>query len=1197
MPRRPPLKPSPYTADWTIDYTGVLIEMPEFVNVPLDEFGFAKGVIPVDYTILPIDYDAVSASFLIYEDDNLIYVKSTDTQGANTDHIPSGLWFNPGGKYTVQVALNYKWGEAEIWSARIPIVFADETIFMGDFNAVRTHGTSQFDSVSLQNLGSIEHDFHRIFSFELSDSAKVKVSILDDRMVERQVLVPEVNKAAGRYHFVLDYEQIVGAGFSYLSNPEFYLQVEQVNDGNGQAIKRLYRGHLNEQFSRAKMLGQTMVHDVLLQDGSLNLSRTDLSVTGRGPDFTFTRSYNNQYASDHRNPLGNGWSHSLDLRLRLLNFDPNGNRAVPDWVDSLKGRFFTDSERPIDPAIQDWNHVQANGTVFKRDPNDLNRHWFAQRGNHGRLKEIAGGYQFIAKDGTTYTYDTPGGKLQLLVTRIEDRNGNALTFSYDADLHLNRVIDSVGREFIFTYESYNVPDEDRSRLVSIYGPDNLVVNYSYDSNGNLQIARRGERIETYEYVREPGIVKGDFNLLSTTDSNHHATRYVYHEFGEIDQGLEFYLHFVKAQDMVKEVTYADGSTASFGYDVSNGNQRLVNDLRGFDSVYTLNTFGNPIRIDEPLGKSTGMTWSIDEGKLDNVMTSKTDPRGHTTYYEYDARGNITKEIDPYGNSTVSTWNQDYSVPLALVDRNGVTQTWSYDPENGNLNYHDDGDGQRTSYTYNASGEVSTMTDPRNNLTSYTYDQQGNPDTITAAEGSMTDYDYDVRGRLVAETDPNGNTVTYAYDDLDYPASVTYPALSSDNLPPGSTRVKIFDYDAQGHLLSETDRVGLSLSYTYTVRDQVAKIVRSSGGEKNFIYDENGNLISETDWKGLARPTSYDALNRRDSTINRLGDSMSMGYDLAGNLTQVTDSEGRVTDYEYDALNRQTKMLQPQLANQTGRGEIVTSYNNEADPESNVATVTDAEGNLTRYEYNGRYQKTRRTNALGDLHLWQYDAAGNLAAETDEEGKTTIFDYDRQNRRTSMTRPAGIVTGYQYDPVGNLRYVTDANGHITETVFDQWNRPYQVIDAELFMTTTELDGEGREVKVIDGNGHARSYLRDSRGLVLSATDAEGQTTFFSYDLNGNVVTATNARGFVTRTGYDAEDRKLLTTEAADTPEARTTGVVLYDKVGNPTQVRDGNGSIFVTEYNALNLPEKQFDAAPFNASSWRPATTGMAGRSA
>ncbi len=1205
-----------YTADWTVAYTGVAIDMPDAVTVKLDEDGYPVAAVPVSYTIFPVDYDAVSASFLVYEEDSLTHVVSSDTMATNTDTIPSGLWFDDQKNYTVQVVLNYNWGESEIWSDKIPVVFGDHLISGGDFTATRKYLVSEFDSTVPAGLGSDTQDFHRVFAFNLSASAKVKVSFLDDERVEQSILIPEANLAVGDYNFVVDYDQIIAAGFSPLSNPEFYIQIKQVDDANGQVTKISYRGHLSEQTSRAKMLGQTMVHDVMLQAGSLNLSRTDLTVPGRGPDFAFSRSYNNQNASDERNPLGNGWSHSLDLRLRLLNYENGGNNSVPDWVNTLKGSFFAKNQIPTAPTLADWNQVQVNGTVFKRDSS---RTWYAQRGNHGRLEDVVDpessvltGYKFIAKDGTTYTYDRFGGVRQMLVTNIEDRNANALNFTYDEVYNrLEKVTDAVGREFVFAYESFSVPSEDPSRLVSITGPDNLLQTYTYDLNGNLQAAQRGELVETYEYVRESGISKADFNLVRAIDANGNSTRYVYHEPGEIDLNLFNYLPVVKGQDMVKQVIYPDGNAATFQYNGTDSNTRTVTDLRGFDTLYTLNAHGNPLKIEEPLGKTTEMTWSTNEGKPDNVMTSRTvvagtlsEPRSLTTYFEYDVKGNVTKETDSYTNFIQTTWNE-YGQPLTRIDRNGVEQHWTYDPViAGCLNSHEveveEGVFKQTSSTCYATGEVQTVTDPLGHVSRTTYDLYGYPDLVTVAENTVdqasTDYDYDIRGRKVAETDPLGNQTTYAYDDLDYPTTVTAPLHASYALPAGSTNIKLTDYDALGNLLSEIDRTGLTLTYSYTPRNQVKTITRSASaasyGVKAFGYDGNGNLTSESDWKGVATNHSYDALNRRDSTTNRLGDSMNMGYDLAGNLTQVTDFEGRVTDYEYDDLNRQTKVIQPQLANQAVRGEIVSTYYLEAEPKSNLATVIDAEGNLTSFEYNGRYQKSKRTNALFDAFVWQYDDAGNLSKEIDEELNETRYEYDKQNRRTFTYRTLDgrefVAAKVQYDAAGNVTSVKDANQKITTSLYDEWNRPWQMIspiDAHAgvsYTTATERDGEGREVKITDGNNNPRTFERDARGLVTSATDAESQSTIYSYDTNGNALTATNARGFMTRTGYDAEDRKLLTIEAEGTSEERTSGVVLYDKVGNSLQVRDGNGNIFVTEYNDLNLPWQQYDPAPFDA---------------
>jgi RHS repeat-associated protein len=1186
------------------------VDVPTTVTPPvivLGAGGATRDDAVIRYRILPtgeIPYAASSAQIDLFAIDAsgveswAGYLLGDATQGEGSSVVIFGSRFDAEKNYSIQTVLNRGSG-VEIRGEKLPLSFASVN---RAFQVERVHLTSEFDSPNPGAFFSDYIDSYETISFTLPEAASVKAVILDDHLQERGILVPSSTLVAGAHNFIVDYEQVRRAGFDFDRNPTFFIQVESQLPGRSAGHLMLYPGRMNERTGTAKMLGQTMVHDVLIQDGSLNLSRADLTLPGRGPQLAFTRSYNNQDSPRGFKPLGRGWSHSLDLRLRVLSTDPNTSTPLPAWVNSLEGRFFTADDVP--QQVQSPTMVQVNGAVFKKH----NGRWYAERSKHGQLEEITGGFVFIAKDGTRYRYDKSNGE-ELLVSSISDRNGNPLTFIYDSSGRLDKVTDAVARELKFNYETLAcVVDDNSARLVSIEGPDGIKVSFDYfdnhyddnhktDShnvfNGYLKSVTRGARVETYAYAGESGVANGEFNLVKTTDSNNHSFAYTYHLPGEISSNLANFVKAFKAQDVIKTVTYpaADepAPAATFQYDVSSENKRIVTDLRGKATTYTLNYVGNPLKIEEPLGKSTSMTWSIDEGLPDNVMTSRTDPRGYTTKYAYDPLGNVIREIDPENRSIGTVWNQAFSLPEQRTDRNGVVQGWSYNPLNGNLNEHLDGDGKRTKYAYYPTGEVESVTDPRGNLTRYSYDAYGNPDTVTGSEGSVRDFDYDVRGRKVAETDANGNRTHYAYDGLDYPATVTYPALTSYALPAGSNNVKTTDYDALGNLLSETDRAGLTLTYRYTPRNQVESIVRSSGGTKRFAYDGNGNLTSESDWKGIATVHHYDELNRRDSTTNRLGGLMRMGYDLAGNLTSLTDYAGRITDYAYDSLNRQTRIVQPLLPGQSGRGEIVRTYYFEADLQTNLKTETDAEGHTTTFKYNGRYLRSERINALGDSFFWQYDDAANLASETDEEGRITTHAYDRQNRRTGTTRPEGVHTDFQYDLAGNLRFVTDGRGNSTETRYDQWNRPWQTLapaDPVSYTTTTERDGEGREVKVTDGNSHVRTFLRDARGLVLTATDAENQSTTLTYDLNGNVETTTDPRGYLTRSGYDAEDRKLLTIAAEGTEEERISGVlpdVGYDPVGNPVQVRDGNGNVRITEYNALNLPWKQYDPAPFAAS--------------
>lgn len=1096
----------------------------------------------------------------------------------------------------------------------------------GGFKLVKTHFLSKFDPPlgDLVDIG-LEDDF-KSFNFYLTQAANVIVDILDSDQKVVHTLIPETPLVQGNFNFSVDFDSVKNAGFDPDQSPQFYIQLAASTAG-GLVSQNVQIPGILEEKSIGRMLGQIVVHDVLIQDGSLNLSRQDFALKGRGPELEFTRTYSNLPAGKGPHPLGPGWRHSLDLELSVFSVDDN------ERTKRLLGRFYLNSEIP--DYSDDWSVVNVNGTLFQNH----NGQWHSERGRHGSLEKSGESFIYTAKDGTRYTYDYPKRPVveanpvytdphsmsmgDGLTTRVDldhaylylpsdeevvmgshpadplkptrvreirDRNGNTMTFHYgDGDL-LSKVVDAGGRSLTFTYEPLqpaNPTAEDLlrglMRLSGVSASGGIQLSFSYNEQGFLSTARRGPRTESYAYARELELPGGDYNLVAATNSLGQSYSYTYYEDGDIDSNLSIFIKAIKSRDMVRRVFYPDNNFAAFEYDIETYNRRLVTDLRGNTTTYILNLFGNPTAIEEPEGKTTEMTWSIDEPDgTDNVMTSRTDGRNLTTYYEYDSKGNVVHERVEDGPAITTDWNLSFSLPNSRTDRNGITQSWHYD-ESGNLINYIDGDGKEFSYTYYTTGERKTMTDPRQNTTSYTYDQLGNPDTILAPEGSLTDFDHDMRGRRVAMTDPNGNQTSYTYDNLDYPQKIIYPPISAYSLPAGSSNIEKFEYDALGNLRKETDRLGLELAYEYTSRNQVKTITRNIGGTKSFDYDANGNLKSETDWKGVATTHTYDALNRRVGATNRLGHSMRMAYDPADNLVEVEDFGGRITNHHYDALNRLTQTEQPALEGQQ-RGTIEYTYYNEADPKTNLKTESDPEGHTTTYEYNGRYLRTKRINALSDEYVWEYDGNGNLAREINEHGKSTRYEYDKQNRRIytyQQFEDREIATEFRYDANGNRTHLIDARLNHTQTQYDEWNRAYRVIDPDNYGTTTELDGGGNPVKAIDGNGHERTWQRDPRGLVLSATDAENHSTAYTYDLNGNVLTVTDANDVVTQNTYDAADRLLTATEAFGTAEARTREIVSRDKMGNITAEKDFNGNVRTTEYNVLNLVKKAFDPVPFD----------------
>ncbi|MCP4119824.1 MAG: RHS repeat protein, partial [Desulfobacteraceae bacterium] len=850
-----------------------------------------------------------------------------------------------------------------------------------------------------------------------------------------------------------------------------------------------------EKRSDGNVLGQNLVHGVMIPDGALALSRTDVALMGRGPQLSFTRNYSNLGGDTGFHPMGYGWSHGLEKKLTPVCAEGDANMScVPKWVLERKGEFFRSTDVPDDK--EKWASVRVNGTLFAK----VDGEWYPERGRHGKLKTLPEGsddpaeFEFTSKDGTVYMYDYPERefsethsaymslgddiltriglspkKLRLvngpedektgdpgapaqptMVKTIEDKNGNTMTFEY-TDLEvwegvelpvLTKVTDAVNRTLELEYEEVNAGwMGNQERLKTVTGPDGIELAFEYNDDGLLSAARRDVKNETYEYEREPDVAGADFNLARTEDSNGNGYKYEYHENKELEEAAPAYVKGVRSVDVIKSVEYPGGCAASFQYVLEGENKRIITDPNGDSTEYVLNLYGNAAKIKMPIGKTISMSWSIDEqGMDDNVMISKTDGNGNTSEYEYDEKGNVVKMRDPKGDTITTAWDLELSVPERRQDRNGNIEHWEYD-DNGNPVSHTDGDGKRWSYGVNSFGERESMTDPNGGMTQYKYDARGNPESTTAPEGSKTKFEYDIRGRLMSKTDPNNNETLYGYDNLDYPKTITHPPISAYGLASPSTNKQLFSHDPEGNKLSENDLLGMNLTYSHSPRNQVKSITRSKNGGKSFDYDCNGNMVSETDWNGNSITHEYDALNRRVSTTNRLGDAMSMEYDKADNLTAATDYAGTTTAYMYDVLNRAVS----KTVSGADGGTSAYDYNAESDPEKNLASVTDPEGNVTAYRYNGRYLRTGRTDALGGMYTWDYDGNGNVSKVTDEEGNAVTYTYDKQNRLTGEERPEGVSLGYDYDDNGNRIKTIDGRGGVTATQYDEWNRAWKVAD--------------------------------------------------------------------------------------------------------------------------------------------------------
>ena len=510
------------------------------------------------------------------------------------------------------------------------------------------------------------------------------------------------------------------------------------------------------------------------------------------------------------------------------------------------------------------------------------------------------------------------------------------------------------------------------------------------------------------------------------------------------------------------VTDPAGRTITLNYDASNRISTLTDPGGG---VFTLSYNGNTL---SSVTNPDGGRWSYTHD-ADAYLLAKTDPNNNTTTYAYDSNHRIVKAVNSEGRIKTMTYAPGDKTSQ-MTEADGGIWAYKYDTKLGALLQKTDPSGNSTSYTYDQNRNMLTKTDPDGTTTSYTYDGSGNMLSTTDALGQTTTYAYNIFGQVLSIKDSQGNITAYAFDE-------------------------------KGNLTSITDPTGATTQYQYDARGNVTKVVNPLGQTTTFGYDGQNNLISLTDPTGATTRFTYDA---------------------SGNVTSQTDANGNTTRFEYDSSNRLIKVTDP-------AGNVTTfGY----DKNGNRTSQTDANGNVTRYEYNSKGQLIKVIDALGNVTTYAYGGSGcvtcgsggeKLTSITDANGNTIRYEYDQLGRKIKETDALGNATLYSHDTKGNLLTKTDANGHVTSFAYDPLGRVREQIDALMGVMKSEYSPKGQVTKVTDALGNATTYEYDAMGWVIKTASPDTGIVTYTYNVTGTLASKTDASGTTINYQYDSQNR--------------------------------------------------------------------------
>lgn len=730
-----------------------------------------------------------------------------------------------------------------------------------------------------------------------------------------------------------------------------------------------------------------------------------------------------------------------------------------------------------------------------------------------------------------FDYDAAGRLAAVIdgdgnTTRIERDNagrpvalvapwGHRTALELDAEGYLARITNPAGAPFAMAYAAGGL-------LAAVTDPRGNTSRYEYDAVGRLAAAvdRAGQR---QTWARSDPTATS--YVVTRTDPTGAATRYV--------------VERLATGDRTRTNTFPDGTVSRLGLDTTASRSAALPDGTsvsvagdpdprfGMQAPLAKTTVATPGGVSTSVASSRSVTLSLPGDPLSLTGLTETVSRNGRSYTRsYTGSTRTLTHTTPAGRRSTEVLDAQGRILTAQVaGLHPEVAAW-------------DAQGRLTSLSRGTGEETRTTT--------FGYDESGNLATVTDALGRTVRLAYDAAGRLIRQTLPDGRDVVFSYDAAGNLSSLTTAGgavhrfehspldLLTEYQPPevsAGSGATLYGYDVAGRLsrITRPDGEVLELSYDSSGRMSAltapdgttsysydprtgnpASAVTSGGVSLSYLYD--GSLPAGTVWSGaLAGRVDRSftpELRIKSSSVNG-GSAIAYQYDADGLLT-------RAGDLVLNRSNENGRLLTTQLGAVTDTrtynafGEL-TGYSAAV----NAAPVYAYE--LRRDKLGRIIEKTETLGGATDLYTYTYDGTGRLTGVTRNGSPAAAWTYDANGNRLTATTSAGLVSG-TYDAqdrltsYGSTSYSYSASGErtrraaegTTEYDYDALGNLLAVLLPDGKRLEYIVDGESRRVgRKIDGT-LVQGFLWDNKLNVAAELDGSGNiVSRFVYASRPNV----------------------------------------------------------------------------------------------
>ncbi len=586
------------------------------------------------------------------------------------------------------------------------------------------------------------------------------------------------------------------------------------------------------------------------------------------------------------------------------------------------------------------------------------------------------------------------------------------------------------------------------------------------------------------------------------------------------------------------ITLPDGSTESFRFlpeqpsgwgAIANGSLRMATarflpaDLATTSTLTLVTRDGLPRELTQSNGTSDPYYY-----RLDSLSASaRYNPAAFGDDYLLTTRTGVRLLIDSQTGDL-----------LRIIDNNGNSVAF-----NGNQIINDSGDSNVAITLHYESGQAGSR----------------RVRAVEGPDGSMVLYGYNPQGELVSVTNRAGGITQFNYEDP------TRPHYLTEIIDPRGVSVLKLEFDpATGRVenIIDASGQGAELGYNLDLGDGLflESISDAEGNPTELVRDSQGNTL---------RQIEHLLVNKVDERFTYL--ITLYEYDAQGNRTRES------VPFTYDDPNTRIDYVPAEItwAQQSDYNETT----------GDLERIVDALGNETLFKDYDEFGNPREiVDPLGNSTFNFYDGKGNLIETRDAEGNITRFEYDRGLPTVVKQVVDGTeveISTSHYNSLGLLEWVQDADGFRQNFSYNDFNEvtsssylwvdPDDAGNTKTVQTYTDRDDEGRVVgtrQLVDGVELWSTTTVYAAGLVAETIDRYGIKTENIYDARGNLIEtrtqSTDAAGqptwIVSRTVYDDNGRAVFTIDPHEDASPEDTFLAapgthtIYDSLGRVVETQ-------------------------------------------